>query len=704
MANHLLNQLNQIEVTTQRTTKVRNMSGRTQIHGVYTLQPNEWSEVPYDLAVRLAGDPNYEVPEINSGQRKAERRTSRVLRHPAALSPSHLRSLTATSFADHALGRVWRGDVEQVEVKHLSAYRVSVIIPVYNSPKLLEQALASLKLTKFAGKWEIVLVDNGSTDAETKALVRQYKHVRIEQPKGFSSAVNAGVNAAFGADVYVLFNQDCIVTDPSWLTHIARWMILRPQCGVAGCKLLYPDGTLQHAGLDLPEGTCGVHRFLKGDPDMPEVNFYERVSGVTGAVYAIRAGVWKYLNGFSEDYKLGCEDTDFCLRAVRDANAEVWYVPSATLTHIDNGVRKTNPKDSQRISRWARESDVLFRRRWGSIVDAMAKRSVDFVLPANEATAGGCRVIWAMANELINRGFMCTVYTFEGKAPEDTDFPILFETKALAELFESDVLVATRFDTVAATKHIKARNKYYFVQQIETCMAKYCGATEDQVLDSYYDREYSIITIGEHLADELARLGRSAQVVDVGYYQALYPYYVSRDINKPRKVLMYGSPADYKGAQDAAKIAEAIRRKVGNVEVASFHKHAPAPQWADMHHRPQNTAEVADLYGTHDVYVYASRSDGFAMTPIEAMSCGTPVVLSDFKGKDQYAVDGENCLIAPYRDANAVAEAVSRILSDKALYARLVRGGLDTASRYEWKAIISQHEAALFGDYVTKGA
>ncbi len=84
------------------------------------------------------------------------------------------------------------------------------------------------------------------------------------------------------------------------------------------------------------------------------------------------------------------------------------------------------------------------------------------------------------------------------------------------------------------------------------------------------------------------------------------------------------------------------------------------------------------------------------MTPIEAMACGTPVVLTDFEGKDQYARDGGNCLIVPFRDAAAVAEAVARLTEDDGLRARLIAGGLKTADRYDWSKVAQQYLRAMY--------
>jgi len=579
---------------------------------------------------------------------------------------------------------------------------VCIIIPVFNSPDLLKRCLSSLLRTDYPGNVYISCVDNASTDPETLHILSQqdYPPLRFESPVGFASAVNAGIKACGGFSFYVLFNQDCQVIEEDWLTALIDWMEQRPQCAIAGAKLLYPDGTLQHAGMEIPKGSCGKHRYLHQSADLEEANYFEKVQSVTGAVYCIRGSVFDEIGYLDEGYKLGCEDSEFCLRAASKAGKEVWYVPTSVVQHFDNGVRKTNSEDASRIRTWATESDKKFRSEWGPFIDLAASGRVAFVLPDFNPVAGGCRVVGALANYFINCGVETTLYVTSHRAHGmDPDFPVLFDVKPLEDLEYADILIATRFDTVAATKQIAAARRFYLVQQIETAMAKYCGGMEADVLTSYQQTEYEILTIGEHLAAQLAEMGRTSTVLDVGLYRDLYPF-IPRGIStdRPIRVLMYGCSVDYKGGDDMPKIAEAIRERLGNrVRINTYHRDFGQPVWADGHYRPKRTSEVAAVYADHDIYVYASLTDGFAMTPVEAMACGTPVVMTDFPGKDQYARQGENCLIERFRDVEGVASAVFTLARKPELRKRLSAAGAETADRYDWSKIGRQYVRAMLG-------
>jgi glycosyltransferase involved in cell wall biosynthesis len=292
-----------------------------------------------------------------------------------------------------------------------------------------------------------------------------------------------------------------------------------------------------------------------------------------------------------------------------------------------------------------------------------------------------------------------TVYVDnQRQIPQNADFPMLFDIRPVSELQEADILIATRFDTVSLTKRIPARKKFYFVQQFETCMAKYCGLTEENVLWSYAQEEYEIITIGEHLAAKLRELGRESTVVDVGMPRRLYPYVLRDKPSTPLRILMFHTTADYKGGLDNPEIAQRIREKLsGNVIINSFHRDLEKPDWADEHFRPQKTSDVAEVYAAHDMFVYGSHSEGFSLMPREAMACGTPVIVTDFPGKDQYCRSEENCLVAGFRDFGDIADKVARLAKDTALWKRLSANGETTASGYDWSKIARQYGRIILG-------
>ncbi len=211
----------------------------------------------------------------------------------------------------------------------------SVIIPVWNGWKYLPRCLEAL-LAQDYPDFEIIVVDNASTDCSADRVAERYPQVRLirnKQNRGFAGGCNVGLQAARG-NILVLLNQDTVVQS-GWLRALAE-ALRRPDVGVAGCKILYADGrTIQHAGgwIEWPLGL--THHYGRGEEDTGQWNAPRPVEYVTGAALAFRRDVLERVGPLDEGFWPGYfEDTDFCLR-VRQAGYDVWYVPDAVVLHAE---------------------------------------------------------------------------------------------------------------------------------------------------------------------------------------------------------------------------------------------------------------------------------------------------------------------------------------------------------------------------------
>src|ERR1035438_9009991 len=124
----------------------------------------------------------------------------------------------------------------------------SIVIPVFNREDLTQNCLATILPTlEGAGRGEVIVVDNGSRP-ETAAILREFPWARIirnETNLGFAAARNQGALAATGRNVCFLNNE--IVAQPWWLTNMMSR--LEPRVGIVGARLLFPNDTIQHAGV-----------------------------------------------------------------------------------------------------------------------------------------------------------------------------------------------------------------------------------------------------------------------------------------------------------------------------------------------------------------------------------------------------------------------------------------------------------------------
>jgi GT2 family glycosyltransferase/glycosyltransferase involved in cell wall biosynthesis len=233
--------------------------------------------------------------------------------------------------------------------------RASVVIPIYEQPDLLRACLASLERAGLDGL-ELVLVDNASSDTSMPALLDEMQGgaqvLRNAANLGFAAACNQGASAA-AAPVVVFLNTDTEVRS-GWLEPLLA-ATEDPRVGLAGSRLLYPNGRVQHAGMALVAGGPPVHIHRGAPGDHEVVSRTRDLTLVTAACVAIRRHLFIDAGGFDEAYRNGYEDCDLALRlATRGFVAR--YCGQSVVTHHES----MSPGRSEAELDNARR----FHRRW----------------------------------------------------------------------------------------------------------------------------------------------------------------------------------------------------------------------------------------------------------------------------------------------------------------------------------------------------
>ena len=235
---------------------------------------------------------------------------------------------------------------------------VSVVIPVHNKHTITRQCLDAILSQAYAGvDREIVVVDDGSRDATPGLLARygdQLRVLRGNEAQGFAVACNAGVAAARN-DLVVLLNNDTIPLE-GWLEALVTFAIDHPLAAVVGSKLLFPNDTVQHAGVSFGIDREPHHIYAGFPKDHPATNTSRRFQVVTAACALFRRDIWNELGGLDLSYKNGWEDVDFCMRAGL-AGHEVWYCAESVVYHFESATRDL-------LSQVERDNRALFGSRW----------------------------------------------------------------------------------------------------------------------------------------------------------------------------------------------------------------------------------------------------------------------------------------------------------------------------------------------------
>jgi GT2 family glycosyltransferase len=249
---------------------------------------------------------------------------------------------------------------------------VSIVIPNRNAAAVLDRCVSGILEGTRYRPIDLVLVDNRSTDADTIELYRRLTHdgaariVPFDRPFNFSAACNAGAMAARGG-LLLFLNNDVEVLDTDWLDELVRWA-LRPEIGVAGARLLYPDRLIQHAGVVLGLGLAG-HIFARAAVQSSGIfgssEWYRNYLAVTGACQMIRRDVFEKLGGFDERFRLSFSDVVLCMEAWK-AGYRVVCTPHARLVHHESYTREGEDpsEDMEQLAQYLRangfEEDPFF--------------------------------------------------------------------------------------------------------------------------------------------------------------------------------------------------------------------------------------------------------------------------------------------------------------------------------------------------------
>lgn len=224
--------------------------------------------------------------------------------------------------------------------------KVSLIIPTRDGLHLLKRCIESILTLTDYDNYEIVIVDNQSSERETQEYLGQVvsePRVRVlayDQPFNYSALNNYAVRQTSG-ELAGFVNNDIEVISPGWLREMAGHAT-RPEIGAVGAMLYYPDKTIQHAGVVLGLGGVAGH-VHGGHPrgyigQMGRAQLTQNLSAVTAACLLIRRSVFEEVGGLDESLSVAFNDVDFCLRVRRLGYRNLW-TPHAELYHHESATR-----------------------------------------------------------------------------------------------------------------------------------------------------------------------------------------------------------------------------------------------------------------------------------------------------------------------------------------------------------------------------
>jgi GT2 family glycosyltransferase len=576
---------------------------------------------------------------------------------------------------------------------------VTIVIPSFRDAKLVIRLVAKIRQTTDRQRVRIIVSDDAS-GAEHLAAIRRIPDIEVlsaDVNGGFAVNVNRGLRAADPRHDVVLLNSD-VLPMRDWLACLQYATVGGDDIGVVGGKLLYPDNRIQYGGTvrnpRAPEWFDHRYRFKPGDWGPASVA--GPTLAATGACMYIRREVLDEVGLLDEDYGMGYEDVDYCLRAWQ-SGFQVLYEPSAQLHHHESITRGTE------IGERERRSQQVFWNRWSTLFDDRRVLTVDGKLRVVYVTEdtilnGGHRDVFEHLNGLVDRGHDVQLWTL-GVKPDWFDLRCPVRSfgsyaelgAALAPL--DAIKVATWWntsETVWRASVIKGV-PVYFVQDIETSYYPDDPHRRHQVLNSYRP-EFRYLTISGWNCRQLRELGLDPVVIAPGIDNDTF-----RPLSSSRRddvVLAIGRSNPLKNLP--LTIAAWRRLPHPRPELWLFGSEPELASEPGVRYVANpSDAEVNELLNQATVFVQTSVHEGFCLPILEAMATGGAVVCTDAHGNQDFCVDGENCLM-PAPTPAAVSASITRLLTDPALRSRLGNAGLQTTRGYDWSERIDDLERFMF--------
>ena len=237
----------------------------------------------------------------------------------------------------------------------------SIVVPVHNKAALTAQCLDALLGRPETAGAEIIVVDDASTDSTPQMLGGYSSRVAVirnDANLGFAGACNRGVQRA-GSELVILLNND-VRPAPGWTAALTGYAREHPAAAVVGAKLMFPNDTVQHAGLVFARDGNPYHLYAGFPADHPAVNRSRPFQAVTAACILLRRSIFLQEGGFDRAFHNGHEDVDLCLR-LGDKGHEIHYCHTAEGYHLESASRDVNSPS-------ARDNGRLYRRRWAGRV------------------------------------------------------------------------------------------------------------------------------------------------------------------------------------------------------------------------------------------------------------------------------------------------------------------------------------------------